>query len=399
MTIDFVAEAKEIAPDLIALRRELHADPELGNDLPRTQKRVLDALAGLPVEITLGKELSSIIAVLRGSKPGPTVLLRGDMDALPVVEETDVPFAATNGNMLACGHDLHTAGLVGAVRLLSAHQEELSGTVVFMFQPGEEGPGGAKPMLDEGLLTAAGAPVDAAFALHVLPGEQGVFECRPGTAMAGSNYLRVTFNGEGGHGSKPETATDPVPPLVEFCQALQVMITRRFSVLDPVVLSITTLKGGEALNVIPPSASMGGTVRTLSHETTQKFPQYAKQLADNIAQAHNCTVDFDWEQFYPVTVNTREEVELVNSTLTNVFGQDRFRVPEEPVMGSEDFSFVLQEVPGAYLMLQASPPEVDPATAAYNHSPLVLFDDAVLADQAAALAHIAWAYNVRGDNS
>ena len=399
MTIDFVAEAKEIAPDLIALRRELHADPELGNDLPRTQKRVLDALAGLPVEITLGKELSSITAVLRGGKPGPTVLLRGDMDALPVVEETNLPFAATNGNMHACGHDLHTAGLVGAVRLLSAHQEALPGTVVFMFQPGEEGPGGAKPMLEEGLLTVAGSPVDAAFALHVLPGEQGVFECRPGTAMAGSNYLRVAFHGEGGHGSRPDAATDPVPPLVEFCQAVQVMITRRFNVFDPVVLSITTLQGGEALNVIPPSASMGGTVRTLSHETTQKFPQYAKQLADSIAQAHNCTVDFDWEQFYPVTVNTRDEAELVNSTLTKAFGRERFRVPDEPVMGSEDFSFVLQEVPGAYLMLQASPPEVDPATAAYNHSPHVLFDDSVLADQAAALAHIAWEHNQRGSNS
>ena len=399
MTIDFVAEAKGLAQDLIALRRELHADPELGNDLPRTQKRVLDALAGLPVEITLGKELSSITAVLRGGKPGPTVLLRGDMDALPVVEETGLPYAATNGNMHACGHDLHTAGLVGAVRLLSAHQDELPGTVVFMFQPGEEGPGGAKPMLEEGLLSVAGEPVDAAFALHVLPGEQGVFECRPGTAMAGSNYLRVTFHGEGGHGSRPDAATDPVPPLVEFCQAVQVMITRRFSVFDPVVLSITTLKGGEALNVIPPAASMGGTVRTLSHETTEKFPQYAKQLAESIAQAHNCTVDFDWETFYAVTVNAREEADLVRSTLTEVFGEERFRVPEKPVMGSEDFSFVLQEVPGAYLMLQASPPEIDPATAAYNHSPHVLFDDAVLPDQAAALAHIAWEYNQRGNKS
>ncbi len=399
MTIDFVAEAKEIAPDLVALRREIHADPELGNDLPRTQKRVLDALTGLPVEITLGKQLSSVTAVLRGGKPGPTVLLRGDMDALPVVEETGLPYAATNGNMHACGHDLHTAGLVGAVRLLSAHQDELPGTVAFMFQPGEEGPGGAKPMLEEGILTAAGSPVDAAFALHVLPGEQGVFECRPGPTMAGSNYLRVTFHGEGGHGSRPDAATDPVPPLVEFCQAVQVMITRRFSVFDPVVLSITALQGGEALNVIPSVASMGGTVRTLSHETTEKFPQYAKQLAESIAQAHNCTVDFDWEPLYPATVNAREEADLVHSTLTEVFGEKRIRVPDEPIMGSEDFAFVLQEVPGAYLMLQASPPEVDPTAAAYNHSPHVLFDDAVLADQAAALAHIAWEYNQRGNNS
>ena len=197
----------------------------------------------------------------------------------------------------------------------------------------------------------------------------------------------------------PQSATDPVPPLVEFCQALQVMITRRFSVFDPVVLSITSLQAGKALNVIPPSASMGGTVRTLSLETTETFPQHAKQLAESIAQAHNCTVDFDWQPLYPATINAREEAELVNSTLTEVFGNERFRVPETPIMGSEDFSFVLQEVPGAYLMLLTSPPHVDPETAANNHSPHVLFDDAVLADQAAALAHIAWEYNARGNNS
>ena len=257
MAPDFPREATAIAADLVALRRALHRDPEVGNDLPRTQTRVLEALDGLPLEITTGDSLTSVVAVLRGSRPGPTVLLRGDMDALPVREDNDLDYRSTNGAMHACGHDLHTAGLVRAARLLSAHREELAGNVVFMFQPGEEGPGGAEPMVAEGVLDAAGVRADAAFAVHVLPGERGVFTLRPGPIMAGSNVLRVTFHGAGGHGSQPQTALDPVPPLVEFCQALQVMITRRFSVFDPVVAAITNLSAGEAVNVIPASASMG----------------------------------------------------------------------------------------------------------------------------------------------
>lgn len=393
MTVDFRQEAQALAQELITLRRDLHRNPELGNHLPWTQERVLKALTGLPLEITTGKTLTSITAVLRGSTPGPTVLLRGDMDALPVKEQTGLDYAATNGNMHACGHDLHTAGLVGAAKLLSAHKDKLPGSVVFMFQPGEEGPGGAKPMIDEGLLTTAGPRVDAAFGIHVLPGTPGVFQCRPGTAMAGANYIRATFHGAGGHGSQPENATDPVPPLVEFCQALQVMVTRKFSVFDPVVVAITSLRAGEALNVIPPEASMGGSVRTLSDNTVTTFPTHAHNLAQSIAAAHGCTVDFSFEPLYPVTVNTSPEAEFVTDTLAEVFGPHRVTVPSAPLMGSEDFSYVLREVPGAFIFLQASPPEVDPATAATNHSPLVLFDDAVLPDQAAALATLAWTYN------
>lgn len=396
MSHDFRAHAKQIEPELIALRRELHANPEIGNDLPLTQKRVLTALDGLDLDITLGQKLTSITAVLRGAHPGPTVLLRGDMDGLPVEEETGLEYASTNGFMHACGHDLHTAGLVGAAKLLAAKREQLAGNVVFMFQPGEEGPGGAKPMIDEGVLTAAGSRVDAAFGIHVMPGKQGVFLCRPGTALAGANYVRTTFHGAGGHGSQPENALDPVAPLVEYCQALQVMVTRRFSVFDPVVLSITNLSAGDALNVIPPTASMGGSVRTLSAESFEKFPVYAKNLADSIAAAHGCTAEFSWEPLYPVTVNDTAGAALVAQTVAEVFGAERFEVPDAPLMGSEDFSYVLDEVPGAFVFLQASPPEVDPDTAAVNHSPLVVFDDAVLADQAAALAAIAWAFNSQG---
>ncbi|WP_026820623.1 M20 metallopeptidase family protein [Arthrobacter castelli] len=393
MTVDFAREAQDIAEELIALRRELHQNPELGNELPKTQAQVLAALQNLPLEITTGESLTSVVAVLRGALPGPTVLLRGDMDALPVAEENDLEYASNNGYMHACGHDLHTAGLVGAAKLLSAHQDELRGNVVFMFQPGEEGPGGAEPMINEGVLDAAGTRVDAAFGVHVMPGEQGIFTTRPGTMMAGANVLRVVFHGAGGHGSQPENALDPVPALVEFCQALQVMVTRRFSVFDPVVASITNLSAGEAINVIPPSASMGASVRTLSPETTRDFPIYATELAESIAKAHGCTAEIDWSNTYRPTVNDDAEAAYLLRTLTDVFGADRVVEADNPIMGSEDFSCVLEEVPGAFYMLHATPKGIDPETAAVNHSPHVQFDDAVLPDQAASLATLAFAHN------
>lgn len=393
VTIEFRQEAKRYASTLRDLRRKIHQFPELGNHLPRTQRRVLEALEGLPLEITKGEGLTSIVAILRGGRPGPTVLLRADMDGLPVQEQTGLDFASTNANMHACGHDMHMAGLVGAAMLLSAHQAELPGTVVFMFQPGEEGPGGAKPMLDEGLLDAAGSRVDAAFALHVFPGESGVLIAKPGPALAGASELRVTFHGKGGHGSQPETALDPVAPLVEFCQALQVMVTRRWSVFDPVVASITTLKAGKAINVIPPKASMGATVRTLSARTTEEFPRFAKELAETTAAGFGCTAEVSWTVHYPPTINDVGEARFVLDTLRQPFDASKVHEAEHPLMGSEDFSYVLNEVPGAFILLQCSPEGVDLETAAVNHSPAVLFDDAVLPDQAAALATIAFAYN------
>ena len=342
----FLDEAQALLPELVALRRELHADPETGNDLPRTQQRVLAALEGTGVEVVPGKSLTSVVGVLRGAHPGPTVLLRGDMDALPVTERTGLDYASENGNMHACGHDLHTAGLVGAARLLAGRREELRGNVVFMFQPGEEGPGGARPMLEEGLLEVTGEKPVAAFAIHVQPGTRGVFNYRPGAALAGANKLGVTFHGRGGHGSQPHKAADPVPALLEFGAARPVMITRRFSVFDPVVATITQLSGGSAFNVIPDSASLAGSVRTLSEETTAAFPVALRELADGIAAAHGVRAEVDWQVFYPVTLNDAAEAEFTAATLTGMFGEQRVVQAQDPIMGSEDFSFVLREVPG-----------------------------------------------------
>lgn len=390
--MSFIEAGAALLPDLVALRRRLHAEPEVGLDLPKTQRQILDALDGLDLEITLGTKTTSVVAVLRGAKPGPTVLLRGDMDGLPVKELTGLDYASSNGNMHACGHDLHVAGLVGAAHLLTERREELAGNVLFMFQPGEEGYNGAGVMLEEGLLEATGEKPAAAYAIHVGPGPKGLFMTRPGAMLAGSNELKVTVNGRGGHGSQPHLSKDPVPALVEIASALQNMATRKFSAFDPIILTVTQLEAGQAINVIPDTARLGATVRSLSKESTEKLAFETKQLAEGIAAAHGCTADVDFFVQYPVTYNDPEATADTLAVLRGQFGEQRVLVAENPMMGSEDFSLVLQEVPGTFLSLGCSPDGLDLATAEFNHSARVLFDDAVLGDQAAALAQLAFSH-------
>ncbi|GAA3079947.1 hippurate hydrolase [Kribbella aluminosa] len=388
--MEFVAEGVGIAGGLVELRRVLHREPEVGLVLPRTQQVVMDALAGLPLEVSTGREVTSVVGVLRGGSPGPTVLLRGDMDALPVVEETGLGYAAENGNMHACGHDLHTAGLVGAARLLSAHREELHGNVIFMFQPGEEGLGGAGYMLREGLLDATGDKPIAAYALHVwAQAAKGVFQFRPGTMMASSNQLHITVYGKGGHGSMPATTVDPVPVVAEIVLALQAYVTRRVDVFDPVVVTVTQLEAGVAINVIPNSARLGATVRTLSDAMLEQLTRDLPALAERIAAAHGCTVDARLNPQYPVTVNDAGRTAETTEVLTGLFGAERVERLRNPLMGAEDFSMVLREVPGTFAMMGARPDDVAAGEAPSNHSSVVRFDDAVLGDNAAALAELA----------
>lgn len=391
---ELLAEGKTLLPELQELRRELHANPEIGLHLPRTQAAVISALADLDLEVTTGQESTSVVAILRGSHPdrptdAPAVLLRGDMDGLPLEEDTDEPFASTNGNMHACGHDLHTAGLVGAARLLHAHRDQLRGDVVLMFQPGEEGYNGASVMIREGVLEAAGRPAIAAFGIHVTTSPRGILGTKPGTLQAGSNVLNVTIHGRGGHGSQPQSAIDPVPALAELVTACQNMITRSISTFDPIVMSITQLKASDAVNIIPASASMGATIRTLSESSLDIVRSRSRRLADGIAAAHDCTAEVDFQVQYPVTVNDAAETRWTLNELTGALGADRVVELDQPIMPSEDFSFVLREVPGTYLMLGARREDVPPERQSDNHSPNVVFDDSVLGDQAAILAHLA----------
>ncbi|WP_327634952.1 M20 family metallopeptidase [Kribbella sp. NBC_00482] len=384
--------AEQFREEIVTLRRALHQVPEYDLDLPKTQQLVLDALEGLPLEITLGKELSSVTAVLRGGGgPGPVVLLRGDMDALPVTERTDVPFASQHpGMMHACGHDLHVAGLVGAAKVLCAMRDELPGDVVFMFQPGEETTGGAPIMIREGVLDAAGRRADAAYGLHVGSSSQplGMWSSRPGSFMAAADQLSVRVVGAGTHGSTPYRGKDPIPVLCEIVTALQMMITRQFDVFDPVVLTVGRIAGGTKENIIPDDAFFDATVRTFSEAARAKIQQASIQLVEGLAAAHGLQVEADYRVGYPVTVNDEAEYNFARETIVDVFGPDRFRERPNPRCGAEDMSFVLNEIPGVYLNLSACA-FPDPDAAADNHSPLANFDDSVLPDGAALLAELA----------
>jgi hippurate hydrolase len=390
-------DTREIARELTDLRHRLHRHPEIGLDLPVTQQTVLSAIDGLGLEITLGKSVSSITAVLRGGRPEqrrgpvPAVLLRGDMDALPLTERTGLEFASTvDGAMHACGHDLHTAMLVGAARVLAAHRESLAGDVVFMFQPGEEGWDGAGAMLKEGVLDAAGTRVGSAYGIHVMANEikPGVFTTRPGTLMAASDGLFVTVRGAGGHGSAPHMAKDPVTAAVEMVSALQTLVTRRFDVFDPVVITVGQFHAGTRRNIIPDDATFEATVRSFSPQAQERLKAETVRLCQSIAAAHGLEVDVRYEAEYPMTVNNAEHAAFVDSVAAEVFGAERSEPMAFPVTGAEDFSRVLAEVPGCYTFLGAGPAD-GYETAPDNHSPLATFDDSVMPDGALLHAQLA----------
>lgn len=384
------AEVDALVPELVALRRTLHANPELGLHLPLTRAAVLEALKPLELELTLSESSSAITAVVRGARRGPAVLLRADMDALPIVEQTGLDYAATGEAMHACGHDMHAAALVGAARLLHARREELAGSVVLMFQPAEELGIGAKLMIDEGVLSAADEPIEAAYAIHVVPGKRGVFSTRGGTIMAGSMSLHVTLRGRGGHASAPHLTVDPVPALTALVRDLDVFQTRRFNSFEPIVLTVTQLAaGGEAVNVIGDTARLGATIRVLSAASQDRVLEELPVLIESVARAHGCSVEIDLSVQTPPTVNDAALAERARRTLALRYGAERVWTSPAPVMGSEDFAYVLERVPGVLLFLRATPADVDLETVAPNHTAHVVFDDSVLGEQAAALAELA----------
>lgn len=379
---------KSLPEKMVRLRRELHANPEVGLHLPNTQAAVLNALAGLPLDVSVGRQLSSVTAVLRGDKPGPAVILRADMDALPIRERTGLPYASSNGAMHACGHDLHTAALLGAADLLSQRRAELAGSVIFMFQPGEEGHDGARLMIEEGLLHITEAPIIGAYAVHVSSDEPaGIFRTRPGSVMASYDTLDVNVIGSGGHGSAPQDALDPVTVAAEITNALQILITRRFDVFNPVVLTVGQLNAGSTPNIIPATAQIRAGIRAFDPSVQQKLESELTRLAQKIAEAYGLTATVNYNRVLPATINDQAETRHWLETAKLVAGPARTAVLEHPKPVSEDFSRVLQEIPGAYGYLGAGPRD---GSARYpNHSPQAVFDDAVLADQAQFMAALA----------
>ena len=379
-------EALDLQADTVALRRRIHERPELGNELPITREAVLESLEGLPLDVTLHESTSGIAALLTGSRPGPTVLLRGDMDALPLVESTGLDFASKiEGRMHACGHDTHTAMLSSAARLLSAHRDEIAGRVLFMFQPGEEGHHGARYMIEEGLLDVppledgTESPVTGAFALHItstIP--TGMVATRGGPCMASADEFHIRVLGEGGHASEPFRTIDPVPIACEIVQALQAMVTRRIDVFDPAVVTVGRIQAGTTNNIIPHVAEIEGTIRTVSEATRSKVHDHLRRVASRVAEAHGATAEPEIILGYGVTSNDEQFTEFALDTARAVLGEHNVQRLPNPIMGAEDFSYVLNEVPGTMMFLGGTSPERDPRTAPAVHSNLVVFDEDAL---------------------
>jgi len=371
------AAAQDEQPSTIALRRDIHADPELGLDCPRTRGKLKAALAGLPLAIRDSEATTGFVALLDGTgagEPKRTVLLRGDMDALPIREATGLDFASTtDGAMHACGHDSHSAMLAAAARVLCARRGSFAGRILFMFQPGEEGHHGASEMIAEGLLDDP--EPDAAFALHIwpnLPG--GIVACRAGAMLASTDTLRARIIGKGGHAAMPHDALDPVPVAAEVVLALQSEVARRTPVTtDPVVLSITSIHAGTTHNVLPGEVELLGTLRTLSPAGRQRSRAAFERICTHVALAHGCTAEVEIEPGYPATINDPRAVALVRE-----LAGDAYVEAPAPSMGGEDFAYVLERIPGCMAFLGVAPEGGDPLARAPLHNPAMMVDEAAM---------------------
>ena len=384
LTEDLLQDARGIADRITALRRAIHAEPELGLQTPRTLAKVRAELADLPLEWREGTSCTGAVAILNAGKAGRSVLLRGDMDALPMEEETGLDFASTvSGRMHACGHDTHTAMLAGAARVLAARADALPGEVRFMFQPGEEGYHGARFMLDDGLLDPL---PEAAFALHIMPNApHGTIGSRAGTLLASADMLDISVEGRGGHASMPHDTRDPVPVACEIVLALQTMVTRRFNAHEAMIVTVTQLEAANAHNIIPGRALLKGTIRTLSPERRQEVWGAIRTLAENIAQAHECDADVTITQGFPPTVNDARAVALAEAVATSLPHGDFMNLPA-PIMGAEDFSYVLEKVPGMMAFLGVAQSGADWRHCCSIHSSRMMVDESVLPRGTAFLA-------------
>jgi hippurate hydrolase len=376
---------------VVAVRRAIHTRPELGLELPETQKTVLESIDGLGLDVRTGGRTSAVVATLAGARPGPTIMLRADMDALPMPEDTDLPFAsAVEGRMHACGHDAHVAMLVGAARLLSDRRGDLAGTVKFLFQPGEEGHGGARILIEEGLLDEEPV-VDAAFAIHIDPRLRvGTIATRPGPLLASADVFSIELAGKGGHASMPHDTVDPIPVACEIVQAMQSLVTRRVDVFDPVVVTVSRIHAGTTTNVIPEHAQLLGTIRAVSARGRQRVHEGIRRIAEKVAEAHEVGSRVHIIEGYPVTENQAAFTEFVQQTSRELLGEAGVVQMKAPIMGAEDFSYVLEKRPGAMVFLGVRPEGAD--RPAPIHSNRMVLNEEGLASGVALHAAIALRY-------
>jgi amidohydrolase len=379
---DFVSEAQSLFEYSQSLRRDFHAHPELGFQEIRTAGIVARELNTLGLEIQTGIAGTGVVALLKGAKSGPVILVRADMDALPIVEETAAVYASQNpGVMHACGHDGHTAILLTVARMLHAHRHEFAGTVKFMFQPAEEGLGGAEKMIEGSVLE--NPEVDVALGLHVWNERPvGWFGIANGPAMAGAEIFKIKVVGKGGHGATPHLALDPVLAAAQIVTALQGIVARNVAPLQTAVISVCTIHGGETFNVIPPAVELTGTIRTFEPEVRARVLKRFEETVRGVAGAMDCQAELDLQCLSPATINQREIAGIVQTAARRLFPTAEIDPANFITMGSEDFSFVLDRVPGCFFFIGSANQEE--GLVAGHHHPKFDFDETVL-PQAAAL--------------
>jgi len=398
------ARATQVAGKVVAWRRDIHEHPELSNRETRTADLVAQHLRSLGLEVRTGVAHTGVIGVLRGGRPGPVVALRADMDALPVTEEVDVPFASRvrttyNGQdvgvMHACGHDTHVAMLMGVAEVLAGMRSELPGTVKFIFQPAEEGApagerGGAALMIEEGALDDP--KPSAIFGLHVFPYPVGEIRYRPGGIMAGADAFRIVVRGRQTHGALPWAGIDPVVVASQIVLGLQTITSRQVNLTEaPVVVTVGAINGGVRFNIIPDSVVMLGTIRTFDTAMRSDIHQRVRRTAESIAQSAGATAQVTIDTTTAVTYNDPALTERILPTLRDVAGASHVTLAP-PITAAEDFSRYQQRIPGVFFFLGITPPGTDPAKAAPNHSPRFYVDEAALPVGVRALAHVAVDY-------
>jgi hippurate hydrolase len=372
---------KSFGERIVALRRDIHREPELGFDTEKTAEKVLAALEGLPLDVATGIAENGIVATLDGEGDGPTVALRADMDALPILEDTGLPFSSeTEGKMHACGHDGHTSMLVGAAHALSGMRDRLGGTVKFIFQPAEEGGGGGKVMVDEGVAD----DVSSIFAVHLWPGLPfGKVATKAGPIMAAADAFEMEVKATGAHGAMPHFGSDAISIAAQVVTVLQTIVSREVDPVEPAVLTVGEIGAGTAFNVIPDRAHLGGTVRTLNADLRQNMPRRMEELARGIAKGMRGDIDLDYTFSYPVTVNDEAAANLALGVAENLFGGESVLELPSPSMGAEDFSYFLESVPGAFIWLGIG------EDASGLHTPKFAFDEEILPRGSALLAALA----------
>ncbi|MBP1696330.1 MAG: hypothetical protein H6Q41_1518 [Deltaproteobacteria bacterium] len=343
-----LSKAEQLKQKLIDLRRDFHRHPELGLKEFNTAKKVEEVLQALSLETKLFVNGTGVRGFLKGTKPGKTIALRADMDALPIQEETALPYQSQNkGVMHACGHDAHTAMLLGAAMILSEKKGELKGNVVFIFQPAEEIGAGAKAMVEERILEG----VDSVFGLHVysmLP--FGTLNYSPGALMAAGDFFDVKITGRGGHGAQPHLTVDPIVIATNAINAIQTIVSREVDPLESAVVSICKMEAGEAYNVIPETATFGGTIRSHKPELREFIPKRVKEILDGVVLGMRGNYEFNLMSKFPATITDEQMTAFVVNVAKEILGEDKISMMK-PLMGSEDFSFYLQKIPGTFAFL------------------------------------------------